>query len=370
MVLCGLVVWSQEYPPDWAVVIGIGATIGLVASPIYFLIGRYNRFTVLTVESGLLSATGRGVGKLPWSKGSVRIPFAQIDWLGFIGGNATDHPEWLDAFGGSMSGIYVCQGATQSTCLLRGISRTEAESVLGAIAQRFPALCQKISKVRPENQPANVVYRNAPDLPSGQTPVGASVPSAAPPSVISPMVSDSQPTRGEIFGKVNLTIEENPEELRFRADRETGRIARNLVPALPGILLLVCAYPFYSFSAYVFPILLVPAVAIYWFMHKWIKPFESTTLSVNAQRFQATGDRVKENWTGFYLGAGKIVLPVEQITSFLYMNPDDDPGGIWVNSGWWKSKCMLPGIDRQQGIAVIMAIVRKFPELAGKGRCQ
>jgi hypothetical protein len=363
LVPCGLVAFFLEYPPDWSVDITNSAAMGLLAWPILLLIGRSNRLNVLTVEGDLLSANGRGVGKTPWGSGMARVPTTQIDWLGYVGGNQPDRSEALILFGCSMSGIYVSQGGAENTCLLPGIGRAEADSVLQTIAVRFPALAQKISGVRPESNPANAGCRERPDLSFSQRPIGASIPPITRPPGTPVKVSDSRPESGEAWGNATLSVEESAQELHFRVDRETGRIGRQIIPILPPVLLLAFGIPFYTFSAFVFPILMVAALAIYGLMRKSMKPSTCTTLSVNAQHFKATGDGVGTRW----MGPGEIVVRVEQIRSFSYLRTDGYDG-IWVDSGSWRSKCLLPGIDRQQGMAVVVAIVRKFPELAGKAR--
>lgn len=344
-VLCGIVALSQEYPPDWSVGIAIGAAISLLAYPFLVLLGRVNRFAVLTADKDYLAATGRGVGKSPWGSSSVRISIAQVEWLGYLAG--------------SVRGLHASLGPMRNICLLAGISREQATGVISAIADRFPAWQERTAGAGPKHP--SVI--EAPASPSFGEMTRASLLGQE------LIVANPSPSHTETWGKTTLTIEESPRELRFRADHQAGSFQRNVLPVLLAVVVLAVGIPIYRVSTSIFLAAFAADFAFYWFLRKMIKPFESTTLSVDPQRFEATGDSLIVTWVRSHRRSGQISIPVEEITSFCYRTgTDEEPDGLWVNTGFWKNRCLLPGIDRQKGVSVMVAIVRKFPELAAKAR--
>jgi hypothetical protein len=128
-VLCALVFFTSEYPPDWSAGLGIGSVIGLVTYPLLLWLGLQNRFTRLTVTAGRFSATGRGVGSSPWRAATLNVAASQVEWIGYLPGYAP--------------GVYISQGLLNSSCVLPGLDRLQAASVTAAIARRFPELSAK-----------------------------------------------------------------------------------------------------------------------------------------------------------------------------------------------------------------------------------
>ncbi len=42
---------------------------------------------------------------------------------------------------------------------------------------------------------------------------------------------------------------------------------------------------------------------------------------------------------------------------------EDSAGGLYARTGWWSSKCLMAGLNREQSEEVIAAIYRRFPYL-------
>jgi hypothetical protein len=126
LAVCLIVIFTQEYPPDWSIGIAIGAAINLVALPIMLALARRRSTTALSVTDQRLAAKGRGVGSSPFLSSTVNIPLSEVSWLGYLPSNTP--------------GLYVSCGLMKNDCILPGLDGEQASTVTDAIARRFPQI--------------------------------------------------------------------------------------------------------------------------------------------------------------------------------------------------------------------------------------
>lgn len=360
LVLCSAVVFLNEYPPDWSVGIAIGSAINLVLWPLFFVLARRNPTTTLSVTADRFAAAGRGVGSTQWGSAAVEIPISKADWIGFVAGNAP--------------GLYLSRSLSENTCLLPGLDREQARSVTEAIIRRFPDLRSKIEPVRQLTQNPGLAQEpaspreNTRFASQGVVPLQAGstymppVPSTA---GLSPSTSNQaqNPSHRSAFGHTELTSRETANGLEFRVDREFGWFMVPLMLAMP-VMFLVFSFKIQD-TVWRIVFSLITLAFFLWIgflvSKKW-NNIETTTLAVTSQSFVAFGARLKwlkDNATE--------IVPTNEVTSFGYADGgEDDPSGLYVSSGFWKNKCLLPGLNRQQGTAVAIAIARRFPEIASR----
>jgi hypothetical protein len=56
-------------------------------------------------------------------------------------------------------------------------------------------------------------------------------------------------------------------------------------------------------------------------------------------------------------------IPVAEVKWIGYEpGSDNEPSGLYLRHGW-KRSCLLPGLDEDQGLAVVGTIFAKFPEI-------
>jgi hypothetical protein len=166
------------------------------------------------------------------------------------------------------------------------------------------------------------------------------------------------------FGHTELTVNELPDRLQFRVDREAGWA--------PAAVLLIVSTGFMIFSLTIsVPTLRYTFAAVTAGFFVWIgitlvrnlKKIDTTTLSVTSESLVATGAGLR--WLGS--GNSTSCVPTAEIRSMGYeTGGEDDPSGLYVSCGFWKNRCLLPGLNRQQCTAVTIAIVRRFPEIGSK----
>lgn len=167
------------------------------------------------------------------------------------------------------------------------------------------------------------------------------------------------------FGHAELTVKELPDELQFRVNREHGWF---MLVALPAICLFAALVSFavpdretgFGIALTCGFCFLVSAILAAVYLKQGVR---TTTLSVTSQLFEAKGAGL-----GSFLsfGSSRVVIRVPQISAIRYTSGDDDPSGLEVRCGFWKSKVLLPGLDREQTRTVIDAISRRFPEIGAK----
>jgi len=173
------------------------------------------------------------------------------------------------------------------------------------------------------------------------------------------------------FGSLELTTTELPSELQFRVDTQTGGASKMVLYAFIFLVSIFTFRPLLAIGGVYLAIGLALIVAAGLWMaidalRNWNKR-QTATLSVTSQRLEATGDNLYTNWAGAYCRPGKIVVPVSEIKSLGYQ-----PGGRYSLAGFWAvcgfltSRCLLPGLSRQQCTDVTVAIVRRFPEIGSQ----
>jgi hypothetical protein len=348
--------FAEEAPSQTIVGIAIGASINLLLCPLLLLLGRLNRFTFMTVNGQQISAQGRGVGSTSFGSGSARIPLAQVQWLGFLGG--------------SYSGLYASRGIAQNICILPGITSAQAEQAITTMIRRFPALqgVEKSQRVMVAETTAPV-----PPLPPSEAPAPTRIAFPFPPPVILPAPQPQPAARDAgdpaittIPGTYAVQVEEDAREFRFRIDRDHSKGWLRFVHAgLIAPVLLLSMEPFYGRWPWLLPIGIVLALPFYWFFHVRKKSVETNTLTVTSTFMLAKGDRLKPDWAGYYIRPGQVMVEVNELQSFGFAVGDEDsPSGFVVKSSR-SYQCMFP-CERKQAIAIAVAIVRKFPEYAQK----
>jgi hypothetical protein len=62
--------------------------------------------------------------------------------------------------------------------------------------------------------------------------------------------------------------------------------------------------------------------------------------------------------------AAKLTVPASAVNWIGYV-PGYAPG-LYMSSGLMDSKCVLPGLDREQANSVTSAIAKRFPEMTAK----
>jgi hypothetical protein len=166
------------------------------------------------------------------------------------------------------------------------------------------------------------------------------------------------------IGYTELTARELPDELQFQVDRENGWFLLVAMLTLPVGLLIFSQ----TFAAPALRIVLA-LLSVGWLVwsgffvsRNWGR-VDTTTLSVTGQLFIARGAGLE--W--FQSGSATVQVPASEVTSFGYQTGgEDDPNGLYVSCGFWKNKCLLPGLSRAQVTNIAVAVVRRFPELAAK----
>jgi len=159
------------------------------------------------------------------------------------------------------------------------------------------------------------------------------------------------------FARIDLTVTELADELRFRVDREEGWVGRIALP------LVFCAVLIFTLTLRNSTLRIGGAsgmaLGILYLAINRTRP-SSTELSVTSRGFHATG----------YLGSGvvpfyraSVKVPADRVRSLVYAPGDDSsPAGLHLDCGAWNKECVLPGLTRQQTEAVAETILRRFPQ--------
>ncbi len=166
------------------------------------------------------------------------------------------------------------------------------------------------------------------------------------------------------FGNIELTTTELPDKLEFRVDSELGWFGP-VILFLLGVACVIWALTMEFIGLIVALGLLGLAEIVFvgiWAVRSW-KRVDTTLLSVTRESFVATGCGIG---TGFSRNSS-ITVPASEVKRIQYVNGGDNmASGLYVSTGYWKSKCVLPGLNRQRCTAIIVAIVRRFPEIGAQ----
>ncbi|MGD0786485.1 MAG: hypothetical protein ABR898_00785 [Terracidiphilus sp.] len=172
-------------------------------------------------------------------------------------------------------------------------------------------------------------------------------------------------------GHPAFTAKELPAELQFHVERDSASKTGLLIAGILFSILFFSLFPLVKYSPLTFAaceaiVLAAALVTGIGLAKKWNKTLKNS-LSVTSQRFEAVGDDLKSDWMGNSTNPGKVIMPISEIKSFGYgMGGEDEPSGFWVDCGFFKSLCVLPGLNREQSTAVSIAIARRFPEIGAK----
>jgi hypothetical protein len=177
-----------------------------------------------------------------------------------------------------------------------------------------------------------------------------------------------------------VTTKELPDELQFRFDRSDNKALQLIVLvflAVFGLTFLIKLSPAITQAPVFFLIMFVIIVGGILYLVISIARTRNrvytTALSVTAQRLEATGDNLNSDWMGYYNRPGTVVFPVSEVRMLGYAPGGKySPGGLCVNSRIVmggiiiQGRCLLPGLNREQSMAVVVAIVRRFPEIGNR----
>jgi hypothetical protein len=164
------------------------------------------------------------------------------------------------------------------------------------------------------------------------------------------------------IGNTELTSNELPGQLEFRVDSTRGWLVFLILVILPLGFLIASLFVSVPNLRLTFSLLSLGWLA--WMLilaqRSWNRT-DTTTLTVTGQLFTAKGAGLK--WSR----SATVVVPTSEVKSFGFASGgEDEPSGLYVSCSFWNSKCLLPGLTRQQGNAVAVAIARRFPEIASK----
>jgi hypothetical protein len=166
------------------------------------------------------------------------------------------------------------------------------------------------------------------------------------------------------FGNTELTTKDLADELQFRVESELGWF-----PPV-ALLLLGFAGLIWALTIPVLGLQIVIALAALaelgwvgiWARRSW-KKADTTTLSVTDQNFVATGDGLGAAFSR----KSSITVPASEVKAIQYIDGGEDTtSGLYLSTSYWKSSCVLPGLNRRQCTAVTVAIVRRFPQIGAQ----
>jgi len=171
---------------------------------------------------------------------------------------------------------------------------------------------------------------------------------------------------------VDLTTRELKNELQFCSTRKSSPLMQIVIPGIAFLFLLRIDVPIFAYNKMLFAIMsAILLLGILWAginaARNWNRTY-ITKLSVTSQRFEATGDNLASDWAGYYTRPGKVTMAVSEVKSIGYsMGGKYSLGGFWATCGFLTSRCLLPGLNREQATAVAIAIAQRYPEIdAGK----
>ncbi len=164
---------------------------------------------------------------------------------------------------------------------------------------------------------------------------------------------------------VELTTSQQDGELQFQVERKFGSFFLRIYPAICFVLMILCSAvalteeypPDWSVGIGIgaaFNLVALPIIIFF------ARKNRMTKLSVTRLQLTASGRGVGMSpWR-----SATITVPVAEYDWVGYV-PGDVPG-LYLSRGLIDSKCILPGLTREQAGSVTDAIVRRFPELRAK----
>jgi hypothetical protein len=155
------------------------------------------------------------------------------------------------------------------------------------------------------------------------------------------------------IGRVQLTTVELPDALEFSVVREYGWLEW----AIGLVLTLMLIWLFWRFNTLITHLFaaVICAAAAAAVIAIWVQG-RSTKLRVTSDEILAEGNINK-------IFSSEMRIPVSEVKWLRFeAGGDNAPSGLYLRHGW-SHTCLLPGLDKNQGIAVVSAIFAKFPEI-------
>jgi hypothetical protein len=155
------------------------------------------------------------------------------------------------------------------------------------------------------------------------------------------------------IGRVQLTTVELQDSLEISVVREYGRLEW----AIGLVLTLFTIWLFWRFNTPITHLFaaVICAVAATAVIAIWVQG-TSTKLRVTRDEILAEGNINK-------IFSNEMRIPVSEVKWLGYeAGGENEPSGLYLRRGWSRT-CLLPGLDEDQGIAVVSAIFAKFPEI-------
>lgn len=155
------------------------------------------------------------------------------------------------------------------------------------------------------------------------------------------------------IGRVQLTTTELPDGLEFAVEREYGWLVWAIGLAITlgtGWMLWRINTTFtHLIVVTICAVLAAAAIGI------WVQG-RSTTLRVMSDEISAQGNINR-------IFSTQMRIPVSEVKWLGYeAGGDNEPSGLYLRHGWSRT-CLLPGLDADQGLAVVGAIFARFPEI-------
>lgn len=155
------------------------------------------------------------------------------------------------------------------------------------------------------------------------------------------------------IGRVQLTTTELPSELEFDVVREFGWL--ELVIGLA--ITLGTIWMFWRVDATITHVIVVVIGAIV--------AAAAITVLVQGRRttLRITSDEISARGNINKMFSTEARIAVSDVKWLGYEGGgDNEPSGLYLKHGWSRT-CLLPGLDEDQGLAVVGAIFAKFPEI-------
>jgi hypothetical protein len=156
-----------------------------------------------------------------------------------------------------------------------------------------------------------------------------------------------------VFGHVEITTVDLPDELQFRMVREYG-VFNVIFQAALTIYVLWWVWKWQADSVMglvpsLFAVIIILGLLANWFHGR------TTTLRVTSRELVATGNLNRMLTTEVRVAA------YEMEAIGYHMGGEDEPSGLCTKRGW-KHTCLLPGVSRKQARMITDAISLKFPQ--------
>jgi hypothetical protein len=158
-------------------------------------------------------------------------------------------------------------------------------------------------------------------------------------------------------GTTELTTTELPNELQFQAVRNLGWVELAIWP----VAFVACEIFAWMMPAHGGRMVLVLGALLLLLPLATLRRNLVWRLSVTNQRFEANG--YLDQFAVILYIPHRVVVPLSKVKSIGYQGDDH---GFYLDCGFWKKECVLPGLNREQSQQVAMTILRRFPDVGVK----